>query len=273
MANENENQESVSGALTNAGLQLATSTSAPATGDDFSSIANVAKNLQAMLEVAEVYVQGNLCPIKKKEDFVVAVVTGNQLGLPFTVSINHIFPINGKPAMSVHLIRALLLANGVTFDKVSDCVPIHQFFYANVEDGKKTAKLDGAGKPILAGTDAYTKIDHAMYMVNPTPSNYVTTYEFSRAVKKADGNFYTQKATSTFTYLDALKAELTEKDVWKKYLSNMLDARAFMKGAREVASDIIFGLYSIDELADANNVPYTMDDSMNQQVIDAEIVS
>lgn len=273
MNNENENQEEGVKRAESSSLEVfkdATPALAPSI-DDFSTIQGAVDQLDNMTKLAEVYIKGGLSPIKSVSDFVVAVITGNQLGLPYTVSINNIFPINGKPGMSVHLIRALVLQKGVTFEKTKDYLPIHNFYLTVVgEDGKRTVKKDGGGQPVLGGTLPYDQIDKEVYMVDPKPADRVTEYKLNRLVKLPNGAFKEQTAIASFSLKDALQADLLDKDNWKKYPASMLDARAFMKGAREVASDIIFGLYSIDELADTNDVPYTMDESFNTRIINVE---
>ena len=272
MNNENENQEEGINKAESSSLEVFKNTTpalAPSI-DDFSTIQGAVDQLDNMTKLAEVYIKGGLSPIKSVSDFVVAVITGNQLGLPYTVSINNIFPINGKPGMSVHLIRALVLQKGVTFKKIKDYLPVHQYFLTIEENGKKVVKKDGGGNPVLGGIAPYDEIDKSIYMVNPKPSDRITEYEFSRLVKLPNGAYKEQTAKSSFSLTDALQAELMDKDNWKKYPASMLDARSFMKGAREVASDIIFGLYSIDELADTNDVPYTMDESFNTRIINVE---
>jgi hypothetical protein len=53
----------------------------------------------------------------------------------------------------------------------------------------------------------------------------------------------------------------------------MCDARAFTAGAREIASDIIFGMYSINELADTYDIPYTITDTLEESIVhDAVII-
>jgi len=54
--------------------------------------------------------------------------------------------------------------------------------------------------------------------------------------------------TSTFTIDDARRAELTNKDNWKKYPRNMLIARALANGARWFCPDAIHGAYTYDEM-------------------------
>ena len=96
-----------------------------------------------MKQLASVFVKGGLCPIKKEEDVIIAIITGNQLGLPYTTSINNIFPINGKPGMSAHLIRALLLQNGIVFNKDYDFEPMYQYYEGDLDaNGKLVSEAE-----------------------------------------------------------------------------------------------------------------------------------
>lgn len=66
-------------------------------------------------------------------------------------------------------------------------------------------------------------------------------------------DFYEGKekvGTSTFTIEDAKKAELTGKDSWKKYVKNLLFARAMSNGCRWFCPDIFNGapVYTPEEL-------------------------
>ena len=65
---------------------------------------------------------------------------------------------------------------------------------------------------------------------------------------------------STFTFKDAAKAGLVNKDVWKNYPKNMLFARALSNGARFYAPDAICGYYTkeeVEDLAEEAIVPKT----------------
>lgn len=274
MNNENENQkvDAERDLEQSNELVITNPTSLSTTTDDFSTIRGAVEQLENMKKLAEVYITGGLSPIKSVGDFVIAVITGNQLGLPFTISINNIFPINGKPAMSVHLIRALLLKAGITFEKTKDMSPVHQYYLTVEKDGKREVKKDGGGNPILGGLDLYENINKDIYMVNPKPSNKVTEYVFTRMIRQIDGSYFKQRAKGSFSIQESINAGLSEKDNYKNYPARMLDARAFMIGAREIAADIIFGLYSVNELADANNIKYNIDESMNETIIEAEII-
>ncbi len=67
-------------------------------------------------------------------------------------------------------------------------------------------------------------------------------------------DFYSNEekiGNSTFTFKDAAKAGLVNKDVWKAYPKNMLFARALSNGARWYAPDSISGYYIKEELEDS----------------------
>lgn len=55
---------------------------------------------------------------------------------------------------------------------------------------------------------------------------------------------------STFTFKDAAKAGLANKDVWKNYPKNMLFARAISNGVRWFCPEVISGYYTTEELED-----------------------
>lgn len=267
----------------NGGLAI-TQNSAPALNSqqDFQFIEQLAKQLDNITSVAKVFIKGGLCPIKNEADFVVAAVTGMQLGLPLTTAINNIFVVNNKPAIATHLMRALVLKAGVTFEKVYDYEPMYAYYEAEIDkDGNKVAKKvptpDPAnpGKmvdmPIYRGKGTADKVEDTDFFIGRKEIDRITTYKFERQIRQPDGSYKDMKVISSFTMSDAIKAGLTTKDTYRNYPSRMLDARAFTIGGREIASDVLFGMYSIAEIADASDIPYTMSASF-EETIDAEIV-
>lgn len=246
--------------------------------DDFSGLASAVKHLEQMKQLAGVFVKGGLCPIKKEEDVIIAIITGNQLGLPYTTSINNIFPINGKPGMSAHLIRALLLQNGIVFNKDYDFEPMYQYYEGELDaNGKLIAKkIEVAGKekpqPILRGVAPIDKIDETKHVAGRVEVDRITQYTFTRMLKQANGEYEKIKVVSSFKMSEANTAGLLGKDNWKNYPVRMCDARAFTAGAREIASDIIFGMYSINELADTYDIPYTITDTLEESVIQEAVI-
>lgn len=75
------------------------------------------------------------------------------------------------------------------------------------------------------------------------PVNYVTTYKFKRII-----NNTLMESIGTFSFKDAQQAEMFEKDTYKKYPKVMIAHRAFTLGARDIASDVLFGVMETKEL-------------------------
>lgn len=82
-----------------------------------------------------------------------------------------------------------------------------------------------------------------VYRIPAQPIDYFTEYEFERVV---NGKLTT--CTSHFSYTDAVQAEMFEKDAYKKYPRILINHRAFTLGARDIASDILFGCCETTEL-------------------------
>ena len=59
----------------------------------------------------------------------------------------------------------------------------------------------------------------------------------------------------TFTYSEAVAAEMFTKDTYKKYARIMIGHRAFTLAARDIASDLLFGVMETTELKVVSGVP------------------
>lgn len=88
------------------------------------------------------------------------------------------------------------------------------------------------------------------------PTDYVTEYELTR-YKRIYGKVVEIKATNHFSFSEAQQADLFTKDTFKKYPRIMISHRAFMYAARDIASDILMGVMSDDEISEVlvNSVP------------------
>lgn len=82
-----------------------------------------------------------------------------------------------------------------------------------------------------------------VYRIANKPVDYITEYEFTRTI---NGKELT--AIGKFTYSEALTADLFTKDTYKKYPRILISHRAFTYGARDIASDVIFGVMETTEL-------------------------
>lgn len=75
------------------------------------------------------------------------------------------------------------------------------------------------------------------------PVNYITRYKLKRIV-----NNVCVESIGRFTYKDAQQAEMFEKDTYKKYPKVLISHRAFTLAARDIASDVLFGVQETTEL-------------------------
>ena len=93
------------------------------------------------------------------------------------------------------------------------------------------------------------------------PVNYIAKYEFRRIIN----NKYIT-AIGKFTFREAQQAEMFEKDTYKKYPSVMIKHRAFTLGARDIASDVLFGVMETKELKIINDVEFSGHDIEDQEI-------
>ncbi len=82
-----------------------------------------------------------------------------------------------------------------------------------------------------------------VYRIANKPVDYITEYEITRTV-----NGKQMTVTGKFTYSEAMAADLFSKDTYKKYPKVLIGHRAFTYAARDIASDILFGVMETTEL-------------------------
>lgn len=249
---------------------LQTTSSVLSATSSYTEVKDMAEAMVYMQQLANVFIKSKLSPLKKAEDVILAIVTGNQYGFPPLISISNIYPIQGRPAMSTHMIRALILKNKILFNKIYENEPMYIYYKAEEIEGKIVAKKvkDAQGKehsvPFKVAT-IHDQINELVIRGNNVVDN-ITKYEFTRLMQMPDGSWREQKVTSEFKWSDAVKAELHVKDNWKNYPARMLDSKAFNIGAKEIADDILMGIYSISDLADTFGVNYTISPNLEERI-------
>lgn len=82
-----------------------------------------------------------------------------------------------------------------------------------------------------------------VYRIPNQPVDYVTEYKICRIVRGKE-----VYSTGRFSFSEAQAAEMFEKDTYKKYPKVLIGHRAFTYAARDIASDILFGVYETTEL-------------------------
>lgn len=83
--------------------------------------------------------------------------------------------------------------------------------------------------------------------ITAQPIDYVTEYKFTR-YRMINGKERITEATSHFSYTDAVKAGLIDKETYVKYTRTLVGHRAFTLGARDIADDVIMGVMETTEL-------------------------
>ena len=91
------------------------------------------------------------------------------------------------------------------------------------------------------------------------PIDYVVEYKFTRTFI-INGKERVQEAISHFSYSEAQAADMFSKDTYKKYPRIMVSHRAFMYGARDIASDLLMGVMETTELKSLEGIDLAPED-------------
>lgn len=82
-----------------------------------------------------------------------------------------------------------------------------------------------------------------VYRIPNQAIDYITEYEITRKIDNKE-----IIAIGHFSYSEAITADMFSKDTYKKYPRILIGHRAFTYAAREIASDILFGVMETTEL-------------------------
>lgn len=277
----------------------------PATiGDRNSDVLNLdLNNLDAAMAILTKLVQGKKIGANTPEEALGIYVKAKELGLPFVTASDHMFMINGKTGVDIHILRALVLkAGGVHWEATSNAVPLYEYRDKTnniVATGMNDSCLpDGYVLPrgntseeLKADTNRIISIGKMpvfkkVSMIQITAGdannpalfvpNRITMHQFQRVIKMLDSKYKTITETSSFTTGDAINAGLhLKKDgsvnlssPWLCYTITMLDTRSWTLGARKIANDYLFGLMEKTELYDVNKIEYKIEDATAEVVSD-----
>lgn len=236
----------------------------------FEDVSNTVAVLEQLSQLAKVLIKSNLCPLKKEEDVILAVITGAQYGLPYMTSINQIVPIQGKPTLSAHLHRALILKHGIHFECIYSYEPMYDWAEVGEDGNIKTQAMTGNNNQVV---NVPIIIKRSTMQERPTIKciasqavDRITKYRFTREIIVGKTR-KTITVNSEYKISDATRAGLIDKDNYVKHTPRMLDARAFTAGTREIAADITLGIYSLNELADEHNIPYAISENLEETLL------
>jgi len=164
--------------------------------------------------------------IKKVETAFAIAQYGKELNFSPMTAFNYIISIQGKLTLSAKAKQAILRRNGITWRTIED--EVYLYPDGSVEE-RSIVKMDSKGNEMK-------------------PNDKRTTIEMTR-----EGITETYK----FYWSDGIKAGLTTKQVWTSFPKQMMYSRCFTALADRVASDLMMGFYSTEEMVDV----YGMDES------------
>lgn len=236
--------------------------------------------------------------IKSVNDGLAILLRAKDLNIPFSSAIEHIHVINGKTGVDIHIVKALLLKAGCTWQTLKDYQPQYEYtdginvYSENLlpDFAVKCNSLDVARKHAAENKDddkiyvypvkfyqdfngniyreyqlkadkfkvVSNKVEAAavakegkvpIVRIKSQPVDYVTQYKIKRQV-----NGELMESIGTFSYSDAVTADMFSKDTYKKYPRVLIGHRAFTLAARDIASDIIFGCQETTEIKIVNDM-------------------
>ena len=234
--------------------------------------------------------------IKSASEGLAVLMRAQDLNLPFSTCLEHIHVINGKTGVDVHIIKALLLRAGCTWECTKDYQPLYEYtdginvfndnafpdyairckskadadskaneddehiylypvkFYKDFNNNiYKEYQLNSKFAIIrnqAQAKEAASKQMIPVYRIPAVPVDFITEYKFTRTINGKEVIAY-----GRFTYSEALAADLFNKDTYKKFARILIGHRAFTYGARDIASDTIFGVMETTELKLTTNSP------------------
>ena len=104
------------------------------------------------------------------------------------------------------------------------------------------------------------------------PIDYVVEYKFTRTFV-INGKERVQQAISHFSFTEAQAADMFSKDTYKKYARIMISHRAFVYGARDIASDLLMGVMETTELKSLEGIDLSPEDCTVIEVPDTANVA
>lgn len=241
--------------------------------------------------------------IKSLSDGLAVLMRAQDLQLPFSSCIEHIHVINGKTGVDIHIVKALLLRAGVTWECTKDYTPQYQYTDGdNVynetqipeycircrtqkEAEEKTTEDFVGIYPVRWYADLKGNV-YNQFQINEKcvicinkiqamkvagegkfpviriasqPVDYVTEYKLTR-YHIINGKERIQQTISHFSFSEAQTADLFGKDTYKKYPRIMIGHRAFVLGARDIASDLLMGILETTELKSIEGIDLSPED-------------
>ncbi len=214
-------------------------------------------DMDAMMKFVKPLVDAKVFPQDTVGEAVAVMLWAKDKQINLIDAMAHTAVVHGKVSIDSHLSRALLQQHGIftTFatvnNKLEDYRPLYSWQYRDsiyhqddIDEFPENFQLF-INKTAFEKAHKSEQLDKGKIPVirSPQPIDVRTTLLFTRVV----GN-KTLVERGQFTWNEAVKAGLTGKSNWENYPQDCLYARAYMRGARRIGNDVIFGIYSKDEM-------------------------
>lgn len=188
-------------------------------------------DMEGMISYAKSLLVSNLIPksLRTPEAVVAVILMGKEMGFEPMTSLTQLHNIQGRVTMSVHAMGAKIRQAGVAWSTIENFAPVF-----SLKEGEKDKVVD-----------------------------YQTVIEFYRPFQ---GKLLTERVS--FSWQEAKKMGLAEKENWTKMPKVMLWSRCFSIGARRVAPDALLGMYETAEWAEVAGVKHTVDNEGEVTLVD-----
>jgi len=209
-------------------------------------------NLDSPIEVlrkqATMIADSGIAGTNNPEAIMIMWLTGKELGFKPMASLTNIFVVNDRPALNKHIINALLQKEGWVASLVENFVKVE-----GVNDHRTTYEFRNV-----------KKLKEVVAMKMELAKQKDVSDEIKASILKdldEISKAYIQRYS--FTHSQAYRMKLLEKSTWQNMTEIMMQSRALVLGARQVAPRALMGMPEISEIADVQNVPYGLDEAGN----------
>lgn len=207
--------------------------------------------IEALLDYCKPIAESGISPFRDPGQVAAVALWSLDKDINLIDALSHAFILNGKIAIDSHLIRGLLQKAGVTHKYLKNYKKIYNYIFKDQVYEQEDIDSNPEMFKIFFNIDALKewrtnnpdKKAITTVLRSAQPIDIVTEIEFTRI-----RNNKVTTHVSSFSIKDAEVAGLLTKTNWQNYPKLCLAARAYVIGAREIADDIIFGMYNPDEL-------------------------
>lgn len=224
-------------------------------------------DIQALLDFCVPIAGSGISPFQDAKQVAAVALWAHSKDVNLIDALANTFVFNGRVSLNSHMVRGLLLKAGITHRVLKNAKPVYSY---SLKDRVFTAEeVESAPEQFkvfysMEAIKAYLELETRDKTITPIirskePVDIVTEVEFTRYFP---GRKTPVTYRSSFSFTEAQAAGLTEKSNWKAYLKLCLMARAYVIGAREIADDIIFGMYNPDELGFEGIETITLDEDV-----------